>query len=85
MVVGPWIDGKGQAVMAPLSVKIFVGFCAALLAGNLVFSLKTRKWATPWGPITPDQRPILFWIGVAARGALFALFLMFAILLILSN
>ncbi len=70
---------------APLWVKIFVCFSAALLAVGLVLSVKLRRWATPWGPVTPDNRPFLFWIGIGALAVMFVLFLAFAIGLIVLN
>ena len=69
--------------MVPLWVKIFACFCAVLLAGSFVLSLKAQRWATPWGPVTRGERPVLFWIGMAARGAMFILFVLFAIGLLL--
>jgi hypothetical protein len=64
-------------------VEISACFCAVLLAGSFVLSLKAQRWATPSGPVTRGERPV-FSIGMAARGTMFILFVFFAIGLLLS-
>ncbi len=70
--------------MVPLWVKIFFCLATAFLAVSLILSIKRRRWLTPWGRVTPDQKPFVFWMGMTASGVVFLLFFVLALGSVLS-
>ncbi len=72
-------------MMTPLWVKIFFSLVTAFLAVSLVLSVKRRRWLTPWGRVTPDQKPFVFWMGMTVMGVVFLLFFVLALGSVLSS